>query len=79
MILVFFAPLFLLVVFLALSSCLGDSLRAYLRGASRNDLGSYRANYFRTMTNPGVALSEQIELEDLMRERHYEHDESDHR
>lgn len=63
------------IVFLALSSCLGDAFRARVSGFSINPRhGSYDHNYFRTMTNPGPSSSEHIELESMLNERHMVHD-----
>ncbi|KAL2006260.1 hypothetical protein VTN00DRAFT_9914 [Thermoascus crustaceus] len=76
--LVFFAPLVLFVAFLALSSCLGDSFRARLAGfAVRPRIDAYDRNYLRTMTNSGSAMSEQIELENMLREPEYAEEEDD--
>ncbi|OJD24275.1 hypothetical protein ACJ73_04367 [Blastomyces percursus] len=56
--------------FLALSSCLGDSFRARIAGFSINPREAiYDRSYLRTMTNSGSAMSEQIELEDMLRDR----------
>ncbi|KAJ9304993.1 hypothetical protein DTO217A2_5485 [Paecilomyces variotii] len=77
MVMIFFAPLVVFLVFLALSSCLGDSLRAHFAGFPiRPRIDSYDRNYLRTMTNSGPAMSEQIELEEMLREPEYdeEHD-----
>ncbi|KAL1967990.1 hypothetical protein VTN77DRAFT_2407 [Rasamsonia byssochlamydoides] len=71
--LVFFGPLLLFVAFLALSSCLGDSFRARLRRLSiRPGVDAYDRHYLRTMTNTGSAMSEQIELDEMIREEQYE-------
>ncbi|KAF3028152.1 hypothetical protein E8E15_009107 [Penicillium rubens] len=71
--LVFFAPLLLFVAWLAASSCLGGRLRAVRPG-----LDGYGASYLRTMANSGPAMSEQIEMEDMLSEpgtqRHFEED-----
>ncbi|KAJ5120494.1 uncharacterized protein N7515_009882 [Penicillium bovifimosum] len=63
MFLVFFAPLLLFVAWLAASSCLGNRLRSVRPGWD-----SYGANYLRTMANSGPAMSEQIELDDMLAE-----------
>ncbi|KAK2766828.1 hypothetical protein FQN54_006142 [Arachnomyces sp. PD_36] len=60
---------FLFIVFLALSSCLGDGFRARIAGFSINPRAAvYDNNYLRTMTNSGPAMSEQIELEEMLRQ-----------
>ncbi|CEJ58483.1 Glutamine amidotransferase type 1 [Penicillium brasilianum] len=75
--LVFFAPLLLFVVWLAASSCLGNRLRT--RGGRlsvRPVLDTYGQSYLRTMANSGAAMSEQIELDDMLAEpgtrRHFD-------
>lgn len=66
--------------FLALSSCLGDSFRARLAGFTvRPRIDAYDRNYLRTMTNNGSAMSEQIELENMLREPEYEEEAEDDR
>ncbi|KAJ5165807.1 hypothetical protein N7492_006103 [Penicillium capsulatum] len=69
---VFFAPLLLF----AVSSCLGSRLRTHLGG--RPGLDSYGPSYLRTMANSGPAMSEQIELDDMLVEpgthRHFDED-----
>ncbi|CAI7625492.1 unnamed protein product [Penicillium palitans] len=71
--LVFFAPLILFVAWLAASSCLGNRLRSVRPG-----LDGYGASYLRTMANSGPAMSEQIEMDDMLAEpgthRHFEED-----
>ncbi|KGQ01754.1 hypothetical protein PAAG_11472 [Paracoccidioides lutzii Pb01] len=68
--LLFFGPILLLIVFLALSSCLGDGFRAHLAGFSVNPReGAYGRSYLRTMTNSGSAMSEHVELEDMIRDQ----------
>ncbi|PGH05539.1 hypothetical protein GX51_02878 [Blastomyces parvus] len=63
-------PFLLLLAFLALTSCLGDSFRARIAGFSINPRDAiYDRSYLRTMTNSGSAMSEQIELEDMLRDR----------
>ncbi|KAJ5636269.1 uncharacterized protein N7484_009582 [Penicillium longicatenatum] len=79
MFLVFFAPLLLYVAWLAASSCLGSRFRTRLGGFSvRSGLDSYGQSYLRTMANSGPAMSEQIEMEDMLAEpgtqRHFEED-----
>ncbi|KAJ6005790.1 hypothetical protein N7451_003734 [Penicillium sp. IBT 35674x] len=71
MFLVFFAPLLLYV---------GSRFRNRLGGFSvRSGLDSYGQSYLRTMANSGSAMSEQIEMEDMLAEpgthRHFEEDE----
>ncbi|KAJ5370929.1 uncharacterized protein N7496_007021 [Penicillium cataractarum] len=75
--LVFFAPLLLFVAWLAASSCLGNRLRS--RGGRlsvRPDFDTYGQSYLRTMANSGAAMSEQIELDDMLAEpgtrRHFD-------
>ncbi len=59
------------IVFLALSSCLGNRLR--MRGFSSNTKdGNYSKTYFRTMTNSGTAMSEHIEMETMLNDRDFE-------
>lgn len=59
------------IVFLALSSCLGNRLR--MRGFSPNTRdGNYSKTYFRTMTNSGPAMSEHIEMETMLNDRDFE-------
>ncbi|KAL2003408.1 hypothetical protein VTN02DRAFT_3918 [Thermoascus thermophilus] len=78
--LVFFAPLVLFIAFLALSSCLGDRFRARLAGFTvRPRIDAYDRNYLRTMTNSGSAMSEQIELENMLREPAYDEEAEDDR
>ncbi|KAJ5468817.1 hypothetical protein N7475_006569 [Penicillium sp. IBT 31633x] len=71
--LVFFAPLILFVGWLAASSCLGNRLRSVRPG-----FDAYGASYLRTMANSGPAMSEQIEMDDMLAEpgtqRHFEED-----
>ncbi|KAG5304802.1 hypothetical protein I7I50_05007 [Histoplasma capsulatum G186AR] len=63
-------PFFLLIAFLALTSCLGESFRARIAGFSINPReAAYGRSYLRTMTNSGSAMSEQIELDDMLRDR----------
>ncbi|MCJ1334378.1 hypothetical protein MMC10_011087 [Thelotrema lepadinum] len=69
--LLFFLPLTLLIAWLILSSCLGDSFRARTSGFSINPRhASYDKYYFRTMANSNTvsACSEQIELQDMLEE-----------
>ncbi|KAJ5433198.1 uncharacterized protein N7458_012354 [Penicillium daleae] len=78
--LVFFAPLLLFAVWLAASSCLGNRLRTRGGGFSvRPNLDTYGQSYLRTMANSGAAMSEQIELDDMLAEpgtrRHFDEDE----
>ncbi|MCJ1235739.1 hypothetical protein MMC14_003710 [Varicellaria rhodocarpa] len=55
------------VSYLAASSCLGDSFRAQVPGFPVNPRHAvYDRNYFRTMTNSGPAMSEQIELQEML-------------
>ncbi|KAJ5875836.1 uncharacterized protein N7529_001420 [Penicillium soppii] len=71
--LVFFAPLLLFVAWLVASSCLGNRLRSMRPG-----LDSYGPSYLRTMANSGPAMSEQIEMDDMLAEpgtyRHFDED-----
>ncbi|KAK1145991.1 hypothetical protein N8T08_003639 [Aspergillus melleus] len=63
--LVFFAPVLLLLVWLALSSCLGSRFRSQFP-RMRPDSDAYGRDYLRTMASSGPAMSEQIELENLV-------------
>ncbi|OAT04548.1 hypothetical protein BDBG_16277 [Blastomyces gilchristii SLH14081] len=68
--LLFLGPFLLFLAFLVLTSCLGDSFRARIAGFSINPREAiYDRSYLRTMTNSGSAMSEQIELEDMLRDR----------
>lgn len=67
----------ILPVWLAASSCLGNRLRT--RGGRlsvRPVLDTYGQSYLRTMANSGAAMSEQIELDDMLAEpgtrRHFD-------
>ncbi|KAJ5127754.1 hypothetical protein N7448_008533 [Penicillium atrosanguineum] len=75
--LVFFAPLLLFTAWLAASSCLGNGFR--LRGFSARPGMAYGQSYLRTMANSGPALSEQIEMDDMLAEpgthRHFDEEE----
>ncbi|KAE8146801.1 hypothetical protein BDV25DRAFT_143334 [Aspergillus avenaceus] len=72
--LVFFAPLLLLLAWFALSSCLGSRLRSRVTRASfEPGMDAYGRDYLRTMAGTGSAMSEQIEMEDMLRES--DHDE----
>ncbi|KAJ5697752.1 hypothetical protein N7488_011436 [Penicillium malachiteum] len=78
--LVFFGPLLLFIVWLAASSCLGNRFR--LRGFSAQPgVVAYGQSYLRTMANSGPAMSEQIEMDDMLDEpgtrRRFEEDEWD--
>ncbi|KAJ6134061.1 hypothetical protein N7523_000383 [Penicillium sp. IBT 18751x] len=64
--LVFFAPLLLFVAWLAASSCLGNGFR--LGGFSARPGMAYGQSYLRTMANSGPAMSEQIEMDDMLAE-----------
>ncbi|KAA6407700.1 MAG: hypothetical protein FRX48_08538 [Lasallia pustulata] len=60
-------PILLFVAYLAISSCLGDRFRARISGFTLNPRHAvYDRSYLRTMTNSGPALSEQIEMHDIM-------------
>lgn len=57
----------LFVMYLALSSCLGDNVRGRISGVlvyPRH--GIYDHNYFRTMTHSGAAYSEHIEMDNML-------------
>ncbi|KAJ5587248.1 uncharacterized protein N7459_003013 [Penicillium hispanicum] len=78
--LVFFAPLLLFAAWLVASSCLRSRFRTRIGGFSvRPGLDSYGQSYLRTMANAGSAMSEQIELDDMLTEpgtrRHFEEEE----
>ncbi|KAJ5674622.1 uncharacterized protein N7477_004556 [Penicillium maclennaniae] len=64
--LVFFAPLLLFAAWLAASSCLGNGFR--LGGFSARPGMAYGQSYLRTMANSGPAMSEQIEMDDMLAE-----------
>ncbi|CAI7632720.1 hypothetical protein N7533_004408 [Penicillium manginii] len=67
--LVFFAPLLLFVAWLVASSCLGNRLRNRTGGFSvRSGMDAYGQSYLRTMANSSAAMSEQIELDDMLAE-----------
>ncbi|KAJ5746164.1 hypothetical protein N7520_011346 [Penicillium odoratum] len=76
--LVFFAPLLLFVAWLVASTCLGSRFRSRLGFSGRSGLDSYGQSYLRTMANSGPAMSEQIEMDDMLAEpgtyRHFEED-----
>lgn len=55
--------------YLAISSCLGERFRTRLSG------GSYDRSYLRTMTNGGPAMSEQIEMEEMLNNPAHEYEE----
>ena len=59
------------IVFLALSSCLGNGLRMRSFSTNTRD-GNYSKTYFRTMTNSGPAMSEHIEMETMLNDRDFE-------
>ena len=53
--------------YLLVSSCLGDNFRARVSDFSIiPSNGVYDSNYLRTMANSGSALSEQIELHEML-------------
>ncbi|KAL4821394.1 hypothetical protein BDW67DRAFT_48860 [Aspergillus spinulosporus] len=64
--LVFFTPLTLFIAWLAFSSCLGNRFRSRFGSSARPGIGSYGRHYLRTMVNTGSAMSEQIELDNLL-------------
>ncbi|PYH89883.1 hypothetical protein BO71DRAFT_335684 [Aspergillus ellipticus CBS 707.79] len=71
--LVFFAPLLLFLAWLGLSSCLGDRLRSsFSASRARPGLDSYGGDYLRGMVNTGSAMSEQIELENMLEDSDHE-------
>ncbi|TIA19306.1 hypothetical protein D6C81_04743 [Aureobasidium pullulans] len=65
---VFFLPLVALLVWFALSSCLGDNVRARIGGTTINPRhGAYGRTYARNLPSyPGAAGSEAIEMEDML-------------
>ncbi|KAJ5279320.1 hypothetical protein N7478_004692 [Penicillium angulare] len=80
--LVFFAPLLLFVAWLAASSCLGNGFRTRIGGFSAGSgLDAYGQSYLRTMANSGAAMSEQIEMDDMLVEpgtrRHFDEEEDE--
>lgn len=74
--LLFFIPLVLLAVFLALSSCMGDSFRASVAGIPVTFRGaSFGRQYTRGFgSGAGSAGWEQIEMEDMLGEDSEEED-----
>jgi hypothetical protein len=68
--LLLFIPFIFFLVFLALSSCMGDGFRARISGMSINPRhGSYGRGYARGLgSGAGSAGWEQIEMEDMMGE-----------
>ncbi|KAJ5488877.1 hypothetical protein N7539_003767 [Penicillium diatomitis] len=57
----------LFAAWLAASTCLGNRLRNE-RDSGRQYFGAYGQSYLRTMANSGPAMSEQIELDDMLAE-----------
>lgn len=68
--LLLFIPFTFFLIFLALSSCMGDNFRARISGMSINPRhGSYGRGYARGLgSGAGSAGWEQIEMEDMMGE-----------
>jgi hypothetical protein len=66
--LLFFFPLLLWLAFLAVSSCMGDRLRARVAGISFNpSIRTFGRNYGRGLgSGSGAGGWEQIEMEDMM-------------
>ncbi|OJD40683.1 glutamine amidotransferase type 1 [Diplodia corticola] len=66
--LIFFLPLVMFIAWMALSSCLGDSLRATIAGASMNPRqASFGRSYARGLgSGTGQAGWEQIEMEEML-------------
>lgn len=66
--LLFFLPLVLFVVFLALSSCLGDNFRARVSGITSSARhASFGPSYARNLgSGAGQAGWEQIEMEEML-------------
>ncbi|PYH83800.1 hypothetical protein BO82DRAFT_400199 [Aspergillus uvarum CBS 121591] len=71
---VFFTPLLLLLAWLGLSSCMRNRrVRSYFAASPAGPgIDSYGRHYLRTMVNTGPAMSEQIELDDMMRGSEHE-------
>jgi hypothetical protein len=66
--LLFFIPFIFFLVFLALSSCLGDRFRARVSGITFNPrYASFGRSYGRTV-GAGIGGWEQIEMQDILRE-----------
>lgn len=60
----------LLLVFWALSSCLGDEIRAHLSGGRTTQPTTYGLQYARMMDNGGMSSGwEHIEMDDMMDRR----------
>jgi hypothetical protein len=59
----------IIIVFLALSSCLVNGLRMLGFSTTTPRDGHYGRTYFRTMTNSGPAMSEYIEMEAMLNDR----------
>ncbi|PTU25377.1 hypothetical protein P175DRAFT_0426628, partial [Aspergillus ochraceoroseus IBT 24754] len=58
---------------LAFSSCLGGHVRSWFTGISRGSGRDYYGRqYLRTMVNTGPAMSEQIELDNMLVESDHE-------
>ncbi|KAJ0425622.1 hypothetical protein BJY00DRAFT_184469 [Aspergillus carlsbadensis] len=70
--LVFFTPLILFIAWLAFSSCLGSRFHSRFVRYVRPGLDSYGRDYLRTMANPGSAMSEQIEMDNMLIESDHE-------
>ncbi|OJI96183.1 hypothetical protein ASPVEDRAFT_119263 [Aspergillus versicolor CBS 583.65] len=70
--LVFFTPLILFLAWLAFSSCLGSRFHSRFVRSARPGLDSYGRDYLRTMVNTGPAMSEQIELDNMLVESDHE-------
>jgi len=70
-ILLFIIPIILFIVYLAVSSCLGDSIRSRISNLSDLDprRGAYDRRYARMMGTSGFGASEQIELQDMLESR----------
>jgi hypothetical protein len=73
--------MYIRIVWLALSSCLGDNVRARVAASTMLPHGgaSYGRSYARNMPSyPGAAASESIEMEDMLRNDQWELNDSDH-
>ncbi|KAI2866439.1 hypothetical protein CBS12448_1163 [Aspergillus niger] len=69
---VFFAPFLLLLACLGFSKFIAPRLRTYFSASPAGPgLDSYGRHYLRSMVNTGSAMSEQIELQNML-------DDSDH-
>ncbi|KAL4733984.1 hypothetical protein BDV11DRAFT_209776 [Aspergillus similis] len=67
-----FILLLFLVFFTPLTLFIGNRFRSGFGSSVRPGIGSYGRHYLRTMANTGSAMSEQIELDNLLVESDHE-------